>query len=266
MFAFASKSKGTRSAVSANPPAPRRVHFGHGREASSSLTPLTAHFKRDFGPVHTNSWQIRTGNEMEQRRSIRLNTFTPGSGSENSVAPPGEAMDEESTVPDGGTKSPPPPPPPTYCQATPTSASIKNVTKTSSGKLYGHEFDFVVDLTYSKLGSTATKDEDATLEWFEKTSRPPAWQTVIKKDTWNDMFALYPTSPTFDGWTKNRTKPCPGKETATIHDTPNASVDLPARTLEFNLKVTGGGVTKSATATQVLEPDGKGGIKTQTFT
>jgi hypothetical protein len=233
MFAFAAKPKGPRPAVSANRPAPSRVQFGHGREASSSF---------------------------------RMNTFWPGSRSEATIAPPGAAMDEESTVPDGGTKSPPASPPPTFCQATPTSASIKNIKKTSAGKLYGHEFDFVVDLTYSKLGSTASKHEDCTLEWFEKTSRPPAWQTVIKKDTWNDMFALYPTSPTFDGWTKSRTKPCPGKETATIHDTPNASVDMPARTLEFNLKVTGGGVTKSATATQVLEPDGKGGIKTQTFT
>jgi len=150
-----------------------------------------------------------------------------------------------------------------FCECTPTSASIKNVKKFTKGKLYGHKFDFVVDLTYSK---GATKHKDCDLEWWEKTTRPPAWQTVIKKNTWNDMFALYPTSPVFDGWTKNRKKPCPGKETAKLHDPPAASVDLPARTLWFNLKVKGGGTTKSATGKQVLEPDGKGGIKTQTFT
>ena len=43
---------------------------------------------------------------------------------------------------------------------------------------------------------------------------------------------------------------------------------MPARTLDFNLKIKikGGSVTKAATASQVLEPDGKGGIETQPFT
>lgn len=40
---------------------------------------------------------------------------------------------------------------------------------------------------------------------------------------------------------------------------------MPARTLEFDLKVKGGGATAAATGKQVLEPDGKGGVKTQTF-
>ena len=232
--------------------------------------------------------QDGTANEMGRvRLTYRMRTVPGSSGAETTIAPPEAAADEESTT-DGGTPSAPAPTPPapappapappapappapapaapSFCKATPTSASIKNVKKLNSGKMYGHEFDFAVDLTYSKLGSTATAHQDCTLEWWEKTSRPPAWQTAIKKNTWNDMFALYPTSPTFDGWTKNRTKPCPGSETAIIHDPPSASVDLPARTLEFNLKAIGGGVTKSATATQVLEPDGSGGIKTQTFT
>lgn len=207
-----------------------------------------------------------TGMSGKAEKTYRVNTISGVSGFETSVAPPGGATDEELTTNGSGSGTPAAPPAASFCQCTPTSADIKNVVKYTNGKLYGHEFDFVVKLNYTKLGGSATKHQDCTLEWWEKSTRPPAWQTVIKKNTWHDMFALYPTSPTFDGWTKNRTKPCPGKETATIHDPPAASVDLPARTLWFDLKVKGGGTTKSATGTQVLEPDGKGGIKTQTFT
>jgi hypothetical protein len=78
------------------------------------------------------------------------------------------------------------------------------------------------------------------------------------------MYALFPTSPTFNGW-NNRTKPCPGNETATIHDPPAASVHLPARTLEFDIYVRGQQISHNAKARQVLEPDGHGGIRTQTF-
>ena len=226
---------------------------------------LTARFEHDFSriPVHHPRVEAANGPERELR-TRRMKTVQGSSSLETTVQPPEGATDEEMTVPNGGgsTSSVAG----SFCQATPISASIENVKKYTSGKLYGHEFDFVVGLEYSELAITATKDEDCTLEWWEKTTRPPAWQTVIKANTWNDMYALYPTSPTFDGWTKNRTKPCPGSEAATIHDIPGASVDLPARTLWFDLKVTGGGTTKSATGTQVLEPDGKGGIKTQTFT
>jgi hypothetical protein len=204
---------------------------------------------------------------LDQERVFHVKTAPEPSVSEVTVTPPEPSGDEELTAdgPDGGTSGGAPAAP-TFCQCKPTGAAIKNVKKYNSGKLYGHEFDFTVDLTYSALGSGAAAHSDCTMEWWEKTDRPPAWQTVIKKDTWNDLFALYPTSPTFDGWTKSRTKPCPGSETARVHDPPAASVDLPARTLEFNLKVSGAGTTKSATGKQVLEPDGKGGIKTQTFT
>lgn len=190
-------------------------------------------------------------------------TASNGHDKETTISSPQTTEDEETTVPDGGTT--PTPAAPSFFQCTPTSAAIKNIKKYTSGKLYGHEFDFVVDLTYSKLGAGATKDEDAKLEWWEKTDRPPSWQTTVKKDAWNDMFALVPTSPVFSNW-GSRTKTAPGSETVTLHDPPAASVDMPARTLEFNLKVIGGGKTEAATGKQVLEPDGKGGIKTQTFT
>jgi hypothetical protein len=198
-------------------------------------------------------------------RAFRVTTTGAGAspGETTIVAAGGSEM--ESTTPppgpgggSGGSTA-------TFFECKPTSADIKNVSKYTSGKLYGHSFDFVVGLTYTTLGAGATASKDATLEWWEKTDRPPAWQSA-SKDKWNDMFAMFPTSPTFDGWTKNRTKPNPGSETATIHDPPAASVDMPARTLEFDLKVKGGGAAVGATAKQVLEPDGKGGIKTQTFT
>lgn len=190
-------------------------------------------------------------------------TISDGHDKETTIEPPQTMEDEETTVPDGGVV--PAQALPSFFQCTPTSAAIKNVKKLNSGKKYGHEFDFVVDLSYSRLGAPAIMDDDAKLEWWEKTDRPPDWQTTVKKDTWNEMFALFPTSPVFNNW-HSRTKPTPGKETVSLHDPPAASVDKPARTLEFNLKVIGTGATVSATGKQVLEPDGKGGIKTQSFT
>jgi hypothetical protein len=170
---------------------------------------------------------------------------------------PGE---EEQTV-DGGT--PPQSAPAGGCDCVPSSVQIKNVSAYRSGKLYGHRFDVSVSLGYFAAASGKT-GQDAQLFWFEKTDRVPAWQG-LNANTWNDMFGLFPASPTFDGWTKNRTKPCPGNETATIHDPPAASVDLPARTLEFDIYVRGLQVSHNARAKQVLEPDGTGGVKTQTF-
>jgi hypothetical protein len=199
-------------------------------------------------------------------RAFRVTTAGEGaSPGEATIVAAGGSELESTTPPPGGPGGGSGASAAKFFECKPTSAEIKNVSKYTSGKLYGHSFDFVVGLTYTTLGAGATASKDATLEWWEKTDRPPAWQSA-SKDKWNDMFAMFPTSPTFDGWTKSRTKPNPGNETATIHDPPAASVDMPARTLEFDLKVKGGGATHGATAKQVLEPDGKGGIKTQTFT
>jgi hypothetical protein len=244
-------------------PAPRYLH------RSIRIPAQPSHFGQGCGPeTSQRSLSIKSGSGIAELKTI--------------ADPTGKLPGQPRTVPDAGTPTPTPAPAtppaagpapaapaapaaPNFCKAVPTAASIKNVQKTTDGKLYGHEFDFSIDLTYTKLAASATHDQDAKLEWMEKVSDPPSWQTAVTANTWNDMFALYPTSPTFDGW-KNRTKPCPGTETAAIHDTPATSVDLGARTLSFNLKVTGDSVTKSATGTQVLEPDGHGGIKTQTFT
>lgn len=180
---------------------------------------------------------------------------------ERSVEMPGE---EEQTV-DGGTPpaAPVAPAAPSGCDCVPSSVTIKNDRAFQRGKLYGHSFDVVIALGY--FARTSGASQDATLQWLEKTDRAPSWQGLTA-NTWNDMFDLFPGSPTFDGWTKNRTKPCPGTETATITDPPAASVDLPARTLEFDITVRGQHIGHNARAKQVLEPDGSGGVKTQTFT
>lgn len=153
---------------------------------------------------------------------------------------------------------------PTGCDCVPSSVQIKNVSPYRSGKLYGHRFDVAVQLDYFPAPSGST-GQDARLYWYEKTDSPPPWQG-LRPNVWNEMFALFPTSPTFDAWTKNRTKPCPGNETATIKDPPAESVDRPARTLEFDVYVRGSNISHNARAKQVLEPDGAGGVKTQTFT
>jgi hypothetical protein len=150
------------------------------------------------------------------------------------------------------------------CDCVPRQVAIKNVQPYRNGKLYGHSFDVAVSLGYF-TPPAGRAGQDAQLIWREKTDRAPSWQGLAA-NTWNDMFALFPTSPTFAGWTTNRTKPCPGSEVATITDPPAASVDMPARTLEFDISVRGLQVTHNAQAKQVLEPDGSGGIKTQTFT
>ncbi|MCK4342130.1 MAG: hypothetical protein KAY37_10460 [Phycisphaerae bacterium] len=116
---------------------------------------------------------------------------------------------------------------------------IKNIKKIDNATHWGHSFDAVIDLEYKKWDREFA---DCTLEWWERTDLPPAWQTRlgIKAWTWNDLYARFPTSPTFDGWTKNRKKPCPGKETATITDPP-ALGKRPgrnvSRTLQFAIKV-----------------------------
>jgi hypothetical protein len=215
---------------------------------TASKIPLPGRSGHDFGRMSVFSTNAANRSTAHPESSGAVHQ-------EQSVEMSGE---EEQTV-DGGT--PTPVPASTACDCIPSSVQIKNVAPYRRGKLYGHEFDVEVALTYSAASGAGS---DAQLFWFEKTDRAPSWQG-LSANVWNDMFALFPTSPTFDGWTKNRTKPCPGNETATIHDPPAASVDMPARTLEFDIYVKGQNISHNARAKQVLEPDGAGGVKTQTF-
>ena len=144
---------------------------------------------------------------------------------------------------------------------------IENINNYTQGQLYGHRFDLIAELEHKNSDRDGMRD--CRLKWEEKTNRIYHHTMIVNK--WNDMFALLPTSPTFDPW-RNRTKPCPGKETVTINDPPAASVNLPARTLDFRITVESAAdcsctsASKTVTAKQVLVPDGAGGITTQTFT
>jgi hypothetical protein len=202
------------------------------------------------------SIELPRGGEEEEERTVDYGTPTespstpawvPGTPAES----PGTPDDDPSAPALAG------------CDCVPRGVEIKNVSPYRDGPLYGHKFDVAVALTYVAAPAGRT-GQDAQLLWFERSDRP-AKGHGISPDVWTDLFALFPDSPTFDGWTRNRTKPCPGLETATIHDPPATSVNRPARTLEFDISVRGRGITENARAKQVLEPDGAGGIKTQSF-
>jgi hypothetical protein len=220
-----------------------------GLEAVSRAT-VSSYSGHDFSriPVFSPDAETRTAAHLAPHVMVQ---------NERTVEMPGE---EEQTV-DGGAPAPPAPAP-AGCDCVPSSVQIKNVSAYRSGKLYGHKFDVAVRLEY--FAAASGPGTNAQLFWFEKTDRAPAWQG-LSPNVWNDMFSQFSTSPTFDGWTKNPAKPCPGNETATITDPPAASVDMPARTLEFDISVQGLQASHNARAKQVLEPDGKGGVKTQTF-
>jgi hypothetical protein len=179
---------------------------------------------------------------------------------EGTVVMPGE---EEQTQAPPTSGSAAPPSAPAGCRCCPVSMEIQNVNPYRTGNMYGHSFDVVIGLEYDVPPGRGSPI-DCELVWRERTDRPPTWQGV-EPNTWNDMFKLFPGSPVFAPWT-NRTKPCPGTETVTLTDPPATSVNRPARTLEFDLDVRGRTCgTQTVRAKQVLEPDGAGDIKTQTF-
>lgn len=147
---------------------------------------------------------------------------------------------------------------------------IKNIKKINSGRSYGHSFDTAFSLKYVKTKGEAN---DATLEWWEKTNRGYTAAMGAANNVWYDMTQDPETSDSFTAWA-GRSKPCPGKETVTDTDPPKASLDRPARTLEFKITVKSGSgcecahESKTLTAKQVLEPtaDKVPKVKTQTFT
>lgn len=140
-----------------------------------------------------------------------------------------------------------------------TSAAIQNARSggVRPGNL-GHSFDFVIGMDFA-AGSAGRSD--CALEWWERTNVP--YTTGMAANTWTNMFALVPTSPTFGPW-NNRVVPCPagGSLSVTIVDIPSLA-SRPGRnvtrTLEFRLTVTSGGgcscsyTSATARATQVLQ-------------
>ena len=150
------------------------------------------------------------------------------------------------------------------CDCVPRYVRISNAQPVRRGVLYGHSFDVSVLVNYV-AAPAGRAGRDAQLIWRETSDRPPAWYGV-GANTWVNLFPLFPASPTFAGWTANRAKPCPGQEIATMTDEPLANVNLPARTIDFDIYVEGLQISHNARARQVLEPDGRGGVRTQTFT
>jgi hypothetical protein len=148
---------------------------------------------------------------------------------------------------------------------------IQNITKINSGRSYGHSFETVFSLSYDETEGAAN---DLTLEWWEKTNRGYTARMRAANNVWYDMTQDPETSGSFASSWSSRTKPCPGKETITDTDPPTASLDLPARTLEFKITVKSGAgckctnASKTLTAKQVLEPtnDTPPKVKTQSFT
>lgn len=158
------------------------------------------------------------------------------------------------------------------CSCCVETLAIQNASSIMGGGRYGHKFDLVAGLDHQQTNKKGF--QDCILKWEEKSSRPSIWQAQnhkMKPNIWYDGFARVPTSPTFDGWTKKRNKPCPGKETATITDDPSISVNAEARTLQFRLTVKSSSGCESptqsltVTARQVLEPDIKGVMQTRSF-
>lgn len=167
---------------------------------------------------------------------------------------------------DGGASCDGGSPPCPKCCCCVTSATIGNVRPLGATPQFvgggwvanGHAFDFTIVMSFA-AGSSGISD--CTFEWWEKVNVPAV--AGHPANTWTDMFALVPTSPTFNPW-NNRTIPCPGggSLTVTIVDVPSLGSQpgqTVTRTLEFKLVAKSGsgcGCGKSsatATAKQVLQ-------------
>jgi hypothetical protein len=136
--------------------------------------------------------------------------------------------------------------------------SIGNVSRIDTAQRMGHSFDLTISMTFPTTGSGGGGTTHCDLEWWERTNVP--YHPSMKPNTWTDMFALVPTSPTFAPWHAKQGV-CDTSEGVVIHDipslgrTPGRTVN---RTLEFDVKVKSRGAEcpdseKHATATQVLD-------------
>lgn len=138
----------------------------------------------------------------------------------------------------------------------------------SAGKntgIFGHQFDLVVDLDIIKANgnSTDTASLAATLDWGEKVSPAPAWQTrnpSFVTGAYNDMYKLFPSSPTFASWSNRKAPDAGSGYIVAIHDIPGHRVGASTRTLNFSITVTSASSSAcncpnksfTVTATQIL--------------
>lgn len=143
------------------------------------------------------------------------------------------------------------------CPCCTDSISISNISRIDTAARMGHNFDVNMALSYPASGPSGS----CTLEWWEKTNVP--YHPGMSPNTWTNMFALVPGSPTFAPW-KNRGTDCATSAPVTITDVPSlgrSAGRTVTRTLEFRIVINSMPPTSEAgcanasqqvTATQVL--------------
>lgn len=119
------------------------------------------------------------------------------------------------------------------CPCCADAIAINNITRIDTATRMGHSFDVDISLSYPASGPQGS----CTLEWWEKTNVPAI--PGHPPNTWTDMFALLPTSPTFNPW-NNRSERCATSSPVTINDPPalgRRPGRTVTRTLEFRIVV-----------------------------
>lgn len=143
------------------------------------------------------------------------------------------------------------------CPCCADSISIRNINRIDTSSRMGHRFDAIMGLSYPASGPSGS----CTLEWWERTNVP--YTAGMNANTWTNMFALLPNSPTLAPWV-NRTESCGSTSPVTITDPPSLgrrAGRTVTRTLDFRIVInsmpansTSGcsNATQQVTATQVL--------------
>jgi hypothetical protein len=148
---------------------------------------------------------------------------------------------------------------------------IENLKSQDFKAAFGHSFDVTVTYEYVKADK-AISNPDCQLAWHENANRLSGPGSVLgaKPNEWNDMYKLASWSTMFHGWNSRLKQP--GEEmTRTIPDAPVITGDSAKRVLYFAIRVDSAKgcpctiISMETYATQTLEPDGKGGVKTQSF-
>ncbi|TFI56931.1 DUF4157 domain-containing protein [Sphingomonas parva] len=122
---------------------------------------------------------------------------------------------------------------PSSCPCCITGLSIANITRIDNATHMGHSFDLQIAMDRPSSGPAG----ECVLEWWEKTDVPAI--PGHPPNTWTDMFANFPTSPTFAPW-HNRGTTCSSSQGVTINDPPSLGKRAGrtvTRTLEFRLVV-----------------------------
>lgn len=119
------------------------------------------------------------------------------------------------------------------CSCCVSSMAISNINRIDNATHMGHSFDLSIGLDYAASGP----DGNCVLEWWEKTNIP--YHPSMPANTWTDMYALIPNSPTLAPW-HHRTKSCGTSSSIPITDPPAIGKNpgrTVTRTLEFRLVV-----------------------------